>query len=558
MPKLTMTVVDELEKGEGDRVVWDTELKGFGVRVKPTGVKSYVVQYRNADGQSRRMVLGKHGVLTADKARKLALKQLGAVAGGDDPAEARQVTRAGKTISEICDWYLEEAEACRLLTRSRKPMKPSSIRNDRTRIEDHIRPLVGGRAIRTLTLERFQADIAAGRTRKSAKRKGRGATTKGGPGVAGRSVATLRAMLSHAVRWGLIDRNPALGVRQIPIGKRDRRLSEAEIVTLGAAMKRAVGEGELLAGIAAVELMLLTGFRRSEAIGLRYAWLDGPCVRFPDTKTGKQTRVIGGHARGLILGQRQRDDQVFVFPSDRNEGHLIAVERVLRRLCAAANIKDVTPHTLRHTFASVAAELSFTEVTIAALLGHAAQGVTQRYIHVDKVLVAAADQVAAHIAALLAKAEGHWRGEQGLRAIDIDVPPAPVPPPAPASSAPRLEPTDGPPLRPIRSPADYEAALAWCAERLANPPPAGSPEALRLETLNLLIATYEEARAPGLGDSVDALFRIMQSKNKTPSDLARLLGRDSAAELLSGARTLSVHDLRKLRADWSISPALLI
>ena len=155
------------------------------------------------------------------------------------------------------------------------------------------------------------------------------------------------------------------------------------------------------------------------------------------------------------------------------------------------------------------------------------------------VLVAAADQVSAHIAGLLASAEGHWRGEQGLQASQID-------------------PSLAPPLRPIPTPADCDAALAWCAERLANPPPAGSAHAQRLETLNLLIATYEEARAPGLGESVDTLFRIMQSKNKTPSDLARLLDRDSAAELLSGARALSVDDLRKLRADWSVSPALLI
>ena len=115
-------------------------------------------------------------------------------------------------------------------------------------------------------VERFQADIAAGRTRKSIKRVGRGATTKGGPGVAGRSVATLRAMLSHAVRWGLIDRNPALGVRQFPIGKRDRRLSEDELIALGAAMKEAAEEGEILAGLAAIELMLLTGFRRPSAL----------------------------------------------------------------------------------------------------------------------------------------------------------------------------------------------------------------------------------------------------------------------------------------------------
>jgi integrase/antitoxin component HigA of HigAB toxin-antitoxin module len=438
-------------------------------------------------------------------------------------------------------------------------MKASSVRNDRTRIEDHIRPMLGGRPIRTLKLadvESFQADIASGKTRKAARRKGRGATTRGGPGVAGRSVATLRAMLGHALRWGLIDRNPALGVRQIPIGKRDRRLSEDEIVALGAAMKQAADDGELPAGIAAVELMLLTGFRRMECLALRFAWMDGSCVRFPDTKTGKQTRIIGGHARALIHIQRTSDEQAFVFPSDRSEGHLIAVERVLRRLCAAAQIKDVTPHTLRHTFASVAGDLGFSEVTIAPLMGHAKQGVTQRYIHVDKALVAAADQVSAHIATLLAQAAGHWRGPEATKP-PVKLEPAPV-------NAQAVEVEESLPatglvdLKPLRTPAEYEAALSWCAAQIANPPPRGSAEAHRLEVLSLLIATYEEARTPSLGGSADALFRVMQSRNKTPSDLARLFGRDNASQLLSGARELSIDELRTMRSDWAVSPALLI
>ena len=522
MPKLLKSTVDALNApADRDLLVWDSELRGFGIRVKPSGAKTYMVQYRNADGLSRRLTLGKHGALTPEQARRLAVKQLGAVAGGDDPAETRQVMRASPTISDICAWYLVEAETGRLLTRGRRPMKPSSIRNDRTRIDDHIRPLLGVRTIRKLTLadvERFQADIASGQTRKRVKRQGRGATTKGGPGVAGRSVATLRAMLSHAVRWGLIDRNPALGVRQIPIGKRDRRLSETEIVALGAAMTRA--QGELPSGLAAVELMLLTGFRRSEATGLRYAWLDGPTVRFPDTKTGKQTRVLGSHARSIMFEQRQRPDQVFVFPSDRSEGHFIAVERVLRRLCAAVGIEGVTPHTLRHTFASMAAELGYTEITIAALLGHAAQGVTQRYIHVDRLLVAAADHVSAHISGLLAKAEGHWCGKQVLVASRPDRDPSHAAP-DPMQDAGSFQ-VDDPPIRPLRTVEDYEAALSWCAERQTNPPSPGTPAAQNLETLNMLIVTYEEARMPGLGGDVDTLFRIMQSKNKAPSDLEQL------------------------------------
>ncbi|MFG1334041.1 tyrosine-type recombinase/integrase, partial [Xanthobacter autotrophicus] len=91
----------------------------------------------------------------------------------------------------------------------------------------------------------------------------------------------------------------------------------------------------------------------------------------------------------------------FFFPADWGEGHFVGIVRVLDRVCAMARLADVTPHTLRHTFASVAGDLGFSELTIAALLGHAARGVTQRYIHIDEALRLAADRVAVEMTDLL-------------------------------------------------------------------------------------------------------------------------------------------------------------
>jgi integrase len=101
------------------------------------------------------------------------------------------------------------------------------------------------------------------------------------------------------------------------------------------------------------------------------------------------------------VAQPKRDDSPFVFPADWGDGHFIGVVRVLDRICARAGIKDVTPHVLRHTFASVSAELGFSELTIAALLGHASRGVTQRYIHLDRTLLSAANHVASEIGQLV-------------------------------------------------------------------------------------------------------------------------------------------------------------
>jgi integrase len=111
---------------------------------------------------------------------------------------------------------------------------------------------------------------------------------------------------------------------------------------------------------------------------------------------------LWGHAAiDLLRDQPTRDDSPFVFPADWGDGHFIGVVRILDRVCDRAGLEDVTPHVLRHTFASMAAELGFSELTIADLLGHASRGVTQRYIHLDKALVLAANRVAAEIAQLV-------------------------------------------------------------------------------------------------------------------------------------------------------------
>ncbi len=404
MPKLNKRLVDSLRPdSDGERFIWDDELRGFGLRLKRTGVKTYFVQYRNAEGLTRRLVIGKHGVLAPEQARKIAIQKLAAVSAGADPSAERHAVRAAITVGEACDWYLDEAGAGRLLGRSRRPIKPSSLKSDRGRIEHHIKPLLGSRAVRSLTLadiERMQSQIAAGKTAKTRSGR-RGGCLKGGEGAAARTVATLRAVFGHARRLRMIDENPAIGVRQLASQKRTRRLSEEEIVALGEGLRVCARAGESPVALAALELMLLTGFRRMEVLGLKAQWVGKSAINFPDTKSGPQTRGIGKEAVLLIKAQFACPDQIWVFPSDRCEGHLVCVEKTLRRACSVARLEGVTPHTLRHTFASIAGDLGYSELTIAGLLGHAAMGVTQRYIHLDKALVVAADETSERMVGLL-------------------------------------------------------------------------------------------------------------------------------------------------------------
>lgn len=402
MSKITKRVVDAMRPDPaGDDVfAWDAgdgALKGFGVRLKPSGIASYLVQYRNREGRGRRLVLGRVGELTPDEARQLAADRLKEVRKGGDPSADRHAARGALTVTELCDLYLADAKG---------RIKPSTLAMDRSRTECHIKPLIGSRAVAALTrkdVERCLTDIATGKTAKPRK-LGRTGRTVGGRPTAARTIGMLGTILEFAKRQGIILDNPVRGVRRFPDNKRRRFLSLDEMTALGKAMRDAVADGENRTGVAAIRALLLTGCRRNEVLALPWAWLDAKarCIRFEDTKTGAQLRPIGTAAANFLASQPPQEDSQWVFPADRGDGHFVGLRRVLMRLCARAGIEGVSLHTLRHSFAATAAELAFTELTIAGLLGHKMPGVTARYAHVpDSALLVAADRVSARIATAL-------------------------------------------------------------------------------------------------------------------------------------------------------------
>ena len=403
MPKITKRIVDALRPDHGGKDVfqWDAgdgALKGFGIRMKPSGTASYLVQYRNKEGRTRRLVIGKVGTLTPDEARILAGDALKAAAKGADPSADRHAVRGAITVSDLCDLYLADAKS---------HIKASTLAMDRSRIETHVKPLIGRFTVRSLTaadIERMKADIIAGKTAKPRKKEGRGGIATGGSGAAARTLGMTATILEYAKRLKLIKDNPARGVKKPPDRKQRRFLTLKEITKLGETIREAEATGENAIALAAIRLLLLTGLRRMEALGLSRASVDGRarCIRFEDTKSGAQLRPIGAEAVKLIEAQPVRDECPWVFPASHGDGHFVGLPKVLDRICAKAGLEGVTVHVLRHSFAATAAEMGFSELTIAGLLGHSVPGVTARYAHVpDSALVAAADQVAARIAAAL-------------------------------------------------------------------------------------------------------------------------------------------------------------
>jgi integrase len=419
VPKLTKRFVDaaKANKNGSDAVFWDDAVTGFGLRVKASGVKSWLVQYRNAHGVSRRLTLGRVGVMTPDQARREAKQKLAAVDRGQDPAEETSQARKAKTVAQLCDEYLK-AEANRI--------KPSTLAMDRSRIEAHVKPLLGSRPVASLKpadLERFLHDVLKGKTAKKLKpgKRPRGGLTVGGPGVASRTFGMLGTILQRAVRDGLLANNPARGIKRPTEETAPPAFSFDRVKQVGDAMRAVEAEeGEALAvakpgtltGLRAVRCLILTGCRRMEILTLQWGDVDfsSRCFRFRDTKTGKQVRPVGRAALDHLASFKPSTAKPtdHVVPGASKAGHCVGLPKAWARIADAAKASDVSIHGLRHWFASAAAEMNYSDFVIGGLLGHAKRGVTGRYANTpDAALCSAADRVSQRLCdALNGKARG--------------------------------------------------------------------------------------------------------------------------------------------------------
>ena len=390
------------------QTLWDDRIPGFCARRRNSPAVVYGLKYRTKEGRQRWHTIGRHGApWTPEMARDEARRILAEVARGGDPAAEKLAYRRSATVAQLCDGYLKAASEGRLLTRRGQNKKESTLDTDRSRIAAHIKPLLGNRKLSEIgraDIEKFMHDVAGGETkRRSHLGKPRAVSNvKGGRGAATRTIGLLGAIFNYAVRTGACEQNPVVGIVRFADGRRDRRLTDSEYFKFGESLGAAKGIWPY--AISAARFLALTGWRSGEALKLRWSDLDlkRRVAYLPDTKTGSSVRAISRLAIE-VLEKHPKSGDGLVFPSSHEAVLMSGFPSLFRRIACFGELpKDVTPHVLRHSFASVAADLGFSELTIAALIGHRGSSITSRYTHqADKVLLAASDVVAAHIASLM-------------------------------------------------------------------------------------------------------------------------------------------------------------
>ncbi len=386
MPKITKRLLDATDAGEKDIYIWDDELPGFGLRVKSTGVKSFCIQYRNAQGRSRRMTVGAYGVLTPDEARKLARLHLAEVERGGDPAEDKQTNRKAATFKDAVGRYLEEHAA--------KKKKARSIKEDRRLLNKVILPVFGSRKLAAIT----RPDIAKFHHQ-----------LRGTPYQANRALALLSKLFNLCERWGLRPdgSNPTRHIERYKEEKKERYLTPDELSRLGVALADAeTAKEELPQAIAAIRLLILTGARLSEILTLKWDYIDlgRREMHLPDSKTGRKTLQIGEPAVDLLESMPRYVGSPYVIPGQKAGQHLIGLPHIWMRIRENAGLPDVRIHDLRHSFASAAAQSGMSLPFIGALLGHRELATTNRYVHLmSDPLKVAANTVSTKISEALKK-----------------------------------------------------------------------------------------------------------------------------------------------------------
>lgn len=394
--KLTKRLVEAVEVDPAGTVqVRDAELRGFLVRVTPNGVRTYGVQYRDAAGRTRRVVIGRHGVLTAEEARERAKQLLGKVSAGENPAaerhQQRDAARRAETVTQFCDRYLTQ--------HADSKKKASSAKQDRRMIERFIKedlgklPMVEVTRVDVVRLHQSLTDT---------------------PFQANRVLALCSKLFNLAERWGVRPdgSNPCRHIERYKERRRERYLSSAELAQLGAVLAAVEKENIEHRSVApAIRLLLFTGCRKGEILGLKWEFVNWEAekLELPESKTGKKTVEISPPSMAVLrtLWKARDKKNPWVLPGRTKGSPLVGLPHAWERIRARAGLQELRLHDLRHTFGAFGSGMGLSLRMVGSLLGHTQPQTTQRYAHIaDNPRKEAAAKIGEKIAASM-------RGKRG-------------------------------------------------------------------------------------------------------------------------------------------------
>ena len=399
--RLTKRVLDSLPARDRLYTVWDQEVTGFGVRVMPSGQKSFVLKY-TIRRQQRWITLGRYGDLTLEEGRKLAQSRRGEVAKGLDPSSDLRALRTAPTMKDLIDRFIEE--------HVEPKTKPSTAQGYIRYLRNVIQPKLGNLLVMDVSsaeVAKFHHDL-----RKT-------------PRLANQAVAILRKMLNCAEIWKYrpLSSNPCIHIQKNPEVKRERFLNPEELDALGRALQEAAAKESIPApALAALRLLILTGARHNEILELRWNQVDlqrnllmfSADQHKTGRKTGAKALPLNAPAAGILSGLPKVLGNPFVIQGDKPGSHFVGLQKVWERIRLrvsemeaekvaakkksrdeAVNIEDVRIHDLRHTFASVGVSQGLSLPVVGSLLGHSQPSVTQRYAHLaEDPRIEASEQIA--------------------------------------------------------------------------------------------------------------------------------------------------------------------
>ena len=372
--RLTDASIGRLRPREREYTVWDSQVMGLGVRVRPSGGRSYVM-LQDADGRSKRVTLGPVSLKKIDEVRRECHARRAAREADNTAGPARAIP----SFREFVEGEWKQACFDRY--------KPSTKRGARYMLASQLIPAFGSKPLDRIV----PAQV----------RRWFDAYSRIAPGGANRTLDIFRQIMNFAIACGHIERNPVQGVKKNRREALTRFLSREEIGRLHEALDEQGREGDMQQADI-IRLLLLTGCRRSEIVQLRWSEVQGDTLALVDSKTGPRKVPLGTQAR-RILERQPRGGSAFVFPSQSDPSRPRAVHLALwNRVRREAGIEDVRLHDLRHTHASHAVMNGVPVPVVSRMLGHSNVRMTMRYAHLeDREIKAAAERVGQSIAAIL-------------------------------------------------------------------------------------------------------------------------------------------------------------